>query len=133
MQAVTLTSYCLPFMNVKVYLPPPQAGCQYAAYRPSPFTRSAPFPSSVSVSFVLPGLTVTLTVPAGFAQSMLSASTACFIVPATPTGETMPNTFWFLHVIDPLALIRRPETVLPFREAIGSPPAMIRLRRAVQD
>src|SRR5947207_1418281 len=97
---------------------------------PSPATRSPPLPSSVRDSVVFSGVIVTDTAPAGLAQLMFSASTACFIAPVLAIGESMPNTFWPEHVSEPFAVTRRPDTVLPLSELIGSPPAMIRLRMA---
>src|SRR5438094_189604 len=93
---------------------------------------STPLPLSRRVSFVFPGVMVTVRPPAGAPHLMLRALTVTCPLPARSRGDSIPNTFWLEQCSEPLALILRPDTVLPWREVTGSPPAMIRFLIALQ-
>ena len=102
---------------------------------PSSAAWSPALPSSARVIVDPPGLTVTVTGPSGFAQSMLSAASGIGMLGVAETNEWVGSrrdvTIEFEHVSAPCAFRRLP--VIVFASAgIVSPPARIRFLMARQ-
>src|SRR5437899_7357678 len=95
---------------------------------PSPACRSALLPLSASVSVRLPGVIVTVGLPAPWAHLMLRAEMVSFPADTFSRGRRSPNTFEPEHASEVPALRRLPDTDLPASGEMLSPPATIRLR-----
>src|SRR5438046_298077 len=95
---------------------------------PSPACRSAFVPLSARVRVRLPGVIVTLGLPAPWAHLMLRAAMVSFPVDAFSRGRRRPNTLEPEHVSEFPAFRRFPDTDLPASGEMLSPPVTIRLR-----